>query len=193
MLKTDIRKLYKAKRSALSEHDIDYLSRKITQNIIRNFDIANTICSIFLPIAHQKEVDTFLILELVNLEKITFVVSRSEFETGVLHHFIYESKNQLEINYLGIPEPKYGTIIPPSEIDFVFVPLLAIDNRGNRIGYGKGFYDRFLAQCSSKCQFIGLHLFDEFVKIDDLNPFDIPIHSCVTPNKIYHFEQTTSR
>jgi 5-formyltetrahydrofolate cyclo-ligase len=193
MLKTDIRKLYKAKRSALSEHDIDYLSRKITQNVLRNFDITNTICSIFLPISRQNEVNTYFILELVNQLKTTFVVSKSEFETGELLHFIYESNNQLEENTLGIPEPKYGTAIHPREIDFVFVPLLAIDDRGNRVGYGKGFYDRFLAQCSSKCQFIGLHLFDEFVTIDDLNPLDIPMHSCVTPNKIYHFEQTTSR
>lgn len=193
MLKTDIRKLYKAKRSALSEHDIDYLSRKITQNVIRNFDITNTICSIFLPISRQNEVNTYFILELVNQLNTTFVVSKSEFETGELLHFIYESNNQLEENTLGIPEPKYGTAILPREIDFVFVPLLAIDDRGNRVGYGKGFYDRFLAQCSSKCQFIGLHLFDELVTIDDLNPLDIPLHSCVTPNKIYHFEQTTSR
>ena len=69
----------------------------------------------------------------------------------------------------------------------MFVPLLAIDTKGNRVGYGKGYYDRFLKQCKKDCLFIGLQLFDEIIQIDDINQFDIALHYCITPTQIIQF------
>jgi 5-formyltetrahydrofolate cyclo-ligase len=93
----------------------------------------------------------------------------------------------LEVNSFGIPEPKFGEEIPEVKLDFVFVPLLAINNRGHRVGYGKGFYDKLLAKCKPTCVFIGLNIFDEFVVIDDINSLDIAIHYCITPGGFYDF------
>ncbi len=87
----------------------------------------------------------------------------------------------------GIPEPPDGEIIAPEELDMVIVPLLAFDRHGYRVGYGKGFYDRYLAQCGSHCLFAGLSYFEPVEKIADANEFDIPLDICITPQNVYVF------
>jgi 5-formyltetrahydrofolate cyclo-ligase len=72
-------------------------------------------------------------------------------------------------------------------IDLVFIPLLACDLQGNRVGYGKGFYDRFLSKCRYDVKKIGLSFFDPVDKIEDVNVFDIPLDECITPKKTWVF------
>jgi 5-formyltetrahydrofolate cyclo-ligase len=110
-------------------------------------------------------------------------------ENHTLKHFLFEHQSQLSINHMGIPEPQSGKVVPTKNIDIIFVPLLALDKNGNRVGYGKGYYDRFLKKCRTNCTFIGLHLFEEFVEISDLNITDVPLHYCVTPEQIKRFVQ----
>jgi 5-formyltetrahydrofolate cyclo-ligase len=185
MLKSEIRALFKEKRKGLSLLELNSKSHQIT-NLIRNqFDFKNKVVSIFLPIEKQKEFDSYPLLEELIDQGAKPIVSKSSFEDYSLTLYRYENVSQLEINPFGIPEPKYGEIIPESLLNIVFVPLLAIDIKGNRVGYGKGFYDKLLAKCSTECLFIGISLFDEFVEIDDINPFDIPLHCCFTP-ELYH-------
>ena len=90
-------------------------------------------------------------------------------------------------NSWGILEPIAGEEITVGKFDFVLVPLLTIDNKGYRVGYGKGYYDKFLAECSSDCKFIGLYQFDEIETIDDIHDADIPLHFCVTPKNVLRF------
>jgi 5-formyltetrahydrofolate cyclo-ligase len=89
----------------------------------------------------------------------------------------------------GIPEPVGGATASPSEADMVFVPLLAFDPSGHRVGYGKGYYDRFLAECRTDCLRIGISWFGPVDAIDDLRPEDIPLHICITPERSYAFPQ----
>jgi len=89
---------------------------------------------------------------------------------------------------LGIPEPQNGLTVPPSEIEVVFIPLLAYDKKGHRVGYGKGFYDRFLSKCKPNTLKIGLSLFEPEEKIEGLDATDIPLDYCVTPVKVYEFK-----
>jgi 5-formyltetrahydrofolate cyclo-ligase len=93
-----------------------------------------------------------------------------------------------ELDKFGIPEPKFGEEIPEVMLDFVFVPLLAINNSGHRVGYGKGFYDRFLNECHPETLKIGLSFFEPEEKIEDIFDSDIQMNYCVTPNKIYSFD-----
>ena len=79
-----------------------------------------------------------------------------------------------------------GFEIKPKKLQVVFVPLLAYDFYGNRVGYGKGYYDKFLAKCGEKCLKIGLSFFTPEKKIL-VSPIDIKIDLCVTPKKIYNF------
>jgi 5-formyltetrahydrofolate cyclo-ligase len=80
-----------------------------------------------------------------------------------------------------------GLEVPVSKIDVVFVPLLAFDKNGNRVGYGKGFYDNFLAKCREDVIKIGLSFFEPEEIIDDVFKTDIRLDYCVTPFGINNF------
>jgi 5-formyltetrahydrofolate cyclo-ligase len=67
------------------------------------------------------------------------------------------------------------------------VPLLAFDEKGFRVGYGKGFYDRFLKQCKDGGIKIGLSYFNPIDTIEDAGEFDVPLNFCITPQKVYVF------
>ena len=69
----------------------------------------------------------------------------------------------------------------------ILVPLLAYDLQGNRVGYGKGFYDRFLAKCNANVQKVGLSYFEPLDSIGDAESFDIKLNSCISPEKIWIF------
>ncbi|HEX8461529.1 MAG TPA: 5-formyltetrahydrofolate cyclo-ligase, partial [Segetibacter sp.] len=73
------------------------------------------------------------------------------------------------------------------EIDLVFVPLLAYDKRGYRVGYGKGFYDRYLSLCKPEVLKVGFSYFGPEESIDDTHQFDVPLNYCITPDNIYEF------
>ena len=75
----------------------------------------------------------------------------------------------------------------PKLLDVVFVPLLIFDLQGQRVGYGKGYYDRFLGQCKKEVIKIGLSFFEPVATIEDLNPYDIPLDYGVTPNGTFTF------
>ena len=90
-------------------------------------------------------------------------------------------------NFFGIAEPAGGNKISPKEIDLVLVPLLAFDQKGYRVGYGKGFYDKFLSECRMDVIKIGLSFFEAEEQIADINQFDISLNYCVTPKRIYDF------
>lgn len=187
MLKSEIRQTFKERRKYVAPFELNRISDLCTKTVLEKFQFNNKIASIFLPIEKQKEINTYELLEdIINLGG-TVALSKSDFSNNTLVHYKYEKTSQLEVNSFGIPEPKYGEIIPEVLLDYVFVPLLAINNEGHRVGYGKGFYDKLLAKCKPSCIFIGLNIFDEFVHIDDLNDKDVALHYCVTPNGFYDF------
>jgi 5-formyltetrahydrofolate cyclo-ligase len=85
----------------------------------------------------------------------------------------------------GIKEPVGAKEISASELDLVLVPLLAADIAGNRVGYGKGFYDRFLSDLSPQAKSIGLSLFDlESDLISDIHPNDIHLNLFINPEGV---------
>lgn len=90
-------------------------------------------------------------------------------------------------NRFNIPEPAEGEIVPPEQIDIVFVPLLAFDRMGYRVGYGKGYYDRFLARCRPGVLRVGFSFFEPEEAIPGLSQFDVPLSVCITPKRIYEF------
>jgi 5-formyltetrahydrofolate cyclo-ligase len=105
-----------------------------------------------------------------------------------LTHCIINKKTSYKTDKFGIPCPIEGVAIYENKIDIVIIPLLAFDNKGTRVGYGKGLYDRFLAQCNPNCMKIGVSLFEPISSISGVNKKDIPLGYCVTPNKIYTFK-----
>lgn len=189
MIKAEIRKHYKEKRSQLSPYDLSKISAQVQALVLDYFRFSAKYVSIYLPIEQQKEISTYGILEDILLKGGHPVLSKADFSNHSLTLYHYEHPSQLQISSFGIPEPKYGRTILANKLDFVFVPLLALNSDGQRVGYGKGFYDRLLKQCKPDCLFIGLHLFDEFVSINDLHAEDIPLHVCFTPGGVYDFRK----
>lgn len=187
MKKEEIRILYKQKRLALSPKEREVRSEEICFKLFSSFDFSDKIVSLYLPIEQLNEINTYKILEKGHSIGARIALPKVDAQTHLLHHFHYENGTQLEISKWGIPEPKSGKKIALKDIDYVIVPLLAFNDQGQRVGYGKGFYDHFLKKCSASCQFIGLSFFEEAIAIDDTFEGDIALHFMVTPSQLIKF------
>lgn len=187
MLKKDLRKKYKTLRSELLVADIDHLSIAIANQVLKLPIWHFNFYHIFLAIEEQKEINTDYILNILSGKDKHIVISKSNFETGLMTHFLLTDNTIIKKNNYNIPEPVDGIEILNDKIDVVFIPLLGFDTLGNRVGYGKGFYDRFLAKCKPETIKIGLSFFEAETIINDVFESDIKLDYCVTPNRVYGF------
>ncbi|MFV9549718.1 5-formyltetrahydrofolate cyclo-ligase [Algibacter sp. PT7-4] len=187
MTKTELRKTYKAKRKDLSENQIEDLSLAISNQLLKlpiwNFSFYH----IFLSIVEHKEVNTDYILNILSGKDKNILISKSNFKTGGMTHFLLTDNTVIKKNAYNIPEPINGIEISNDKIEVVFIPLLAFDKKGNRVGYGKGFYDKFLSNCKPETIKIGLSFFEAENKITDTFDGDIALDYCVTANNVYKF------
>jgi|AntRauTorcE11897_2_1112592.scaffolds.fasta_scaffold25018_2 5-formyltetrahydrofolate cyclo-ligase len=135
----------------------------------------------FVSLNERNEVDTHdLIKELLIVGKKVFVPV-TNFETGELDHSELTYFGDLELNKWGVPEPK-STRPLIEKLDIILVPLLGADESFNRLGYGKGFYDKFLQ--SAEALKIGL-IFDEFIQSEiPVDDFDEKLDILITEKRI---------
>ncbi len=187
MNKTTLRARYKALRATLDSNVIEEQSMAIANNALTLPIWKHTTYHVFLPIVKQHEVDTEFILHILQGKDKNIVLSKSNFENHSLSHILLTDSTILQTNAWGIPEPTAGIPIGDEIIDVVFIPLLAFDHSGNRVGYGKGFYDQFLAKCRPNTLKIGLSFFLAEEEIEGILPTDISLDYCITPSKIYSF------
>jgi 5-formyltetrahydrofolate cyclo-ligase len=187
MLKKTLRTKYKALRSQLSEIEIEEKSLAIANEILKLPIWEKTYFHIFLPITEHKEVDTEYILHLLSGKDKEIVISKSDFETSNMAHFLLTDNTRIKKNEYNIPEPVDGLEVPATKIDVVFVPLLAFDKKGHRVGYGKGFYDKFLSECKPETIKIGLSFFEPEELISDVFEGDVTLNYCVCPSEVYAF------
>jgi 5-formyltetrahydrofolate cyclo-ligase len=187
MHKKELRTKYKALRNQFSENDLEEMSLAIANEVLKLPVWEKTYYHIFLPITEHKEVNTEFILHLLSGKDKEIIVSKSDFETRNMTHFLLTDNTKIKKNEYNIPEPIDGLEVPTSKIEVVFVPLLAFDKAGHRAGYGKGFYDKFLADCKPETIKIGLSFFEAEAGIKDVFENDVKLDYCVTPNEIYRF------
>lgn len=188
MDKTALRKKYKELRRQLPYQKTEEKSMAIANQLLRLNCWDKTYYHLFLTIEEQNEIDTEFILQILAGKDKEIVISKSDFETRKMSHFLLTDNTKIKKNEYNIPEPVNGLEVPVSMIEVVFVPLLAFDQQGHRVGYGKGFYDQFLAECNAETIKIGLSFFEAENKIDGVIESDIPLNYCVTPSKIYQFD-----
>ena len=186
MQKAELRKKYIALRQSLSEEVVDNLSIAIANQALRLPIWDKTYYHIFLSISEKKEINTEFLLHILQGKDKSICIPKADFKTLEMQHILLQENTPIKISAHGIPEPVDGIVIPPNQFDVVFVPLLAFDTKGNRVGYGKGFYDRFLAQCKPECLKIGLSFYNAENQILNEN-IDFPLDFCITPEKIYEF------
>lgn len=188
MLKKDLRLQYTTLRKDVSPESLLNSSLAIANKLlvlpIWDFDYYH----IFLPITSKNEVDTSFILSILQGKDKNIVLPKIE-GSNSLEHILLTDNTKLKANSWGVPEPEEGIEVPVEKIDVIFIPLLAFDESGNRVGYGKGFYDNFLKDCKKNVIKVGLSLFTAEAKISDINENDIPLDYCVTPEGTYSFSR----
>ena len=187
MKKLELRPKYKALRKQLSGSEIEEMSLAIANKLLTLPIWEKTYFHIFLPIKEHHEVNTEFILHLLSGKDKEIIISKSDFETRKMTHFLLTDNTRIKKNEYNIPEPVDGIEVPSHKIEVVFIPLLAFDTIGHRVGYGKGFYDKFLNECKPKTIKIGLSFFEAEELIEDVFEGDVQLDFCITPEKIYSF------
>ncbi len=194
MNKKELRAKYKALRQELSADEIEDKSLAIANRMLQ-FDTMpdgrqvweKTYFHLFLTVEEQKEVETEFVLQILAGKDKEILVSKCDFESCGMTNYLLTDNTKFQKNQYNIYEPVDGIEVPNSKIEVVFVPLLAYDKLGNRVGYGKGFYDAFLAKCPKDVVKIGLSFFEPEDSIDEVFPTDIRLDYCVTPKTIHSF------
>ncbi|NNJ88444.1 MAG: 5-formyltetrahydrofolate cyclo-ligase [Eudoraea sp.] len=186
MLKKELRTKYLDLRNTASEEDVYNASITIANNLLALPIWDYTYYHIFLHSTSKKELNTSLIITLLQGKDKEIVVPRMAKE-NTLQHFLLTDNTLLKPNSWDIPEPVDGIEVMPAKLDVIFVPLLTFDLKGHRVGYGKGYYDLFLSQCKPNAVKIGLSMFGPEENIADVGPQDIPLDHCVSPATTYTF------
>jgi 5-formyltetrahydrofolate cyclo-ligase len=181
MKKQELRALYKQKRKDLTEIQIKGLQENIYQQIY-NLDLSTVKnVHVFLSILKFKEIDTLPLISYFRNSNKRIVISKCNFKDNTLSHFYFEDDTVLALNKFGVPEPINAEPALESDLDLIFVPLLISDIKKYRVGYGKGYYDRFLSSCRKDAKLIGLNFFEPIQQIEDVNEFDISLHQVICP------------
>lgn len=189
MLKSEARKHYKRERASLQMSE----QAKLDDLILIQFQKVELpqleyVLS-YWPLDTSKEINTHIVTRYLEFKnpglqilypKTDFI--KKEMKALLTHHETIFKKNEFNIY-----EPEQGEEISPSQIDLVLVPLLIFDKQGHRVGYGQGFYDRYLPDCRVDCIKTGLCYFEPVEKVDDASHFDVTLNLCITPWNNYVF------
>ena len=193
MVKSEVRRAALAHRATLSSQEIARRSQQLCDQLFQHFPVVQwRWLHVFLPLARRNEPDTWPIIHRIWAEglSVRLAVPVVQPDGVSLPHYELTPTTPLHPNRWGIPEPAAAaTAEVPAAFDAVLVPLLAVDHVGHRVGYGGGFYDRFLAQCRPGTQFIGLNVLDEplLESIANVLPTDVPLTACLSPSGVQHF------
>jgi len=186
MTKQQLREKYLQQRKSLSNTELTEISKSITTSLFSYFDFSNkNSVHCYLSIQKQNEIDTSSIIENLRKANVKIAISKSNFDSVQLDNYWFGKDTQLALNKVGVPEPING-VKAENMYDLIITPLLVFDKKGHRLGYGKGFYDRFLATIPDTIK-VGLSCFGPVDKIPDTDKLDIALDYCITPESIYNF------
>lgn len=186
MKKSELRKIYLEKRKNLSQDEVSLLSERVFENFINYFKLAsNQKIHIFIPIKKFREINTKIFIDYFLNSNIRVFVPKIVDKKLISVEIL--SDTQFNLNNWGISEPVSNIDSKVLDFDFVITPLLYCDAKGNRVGYGKGFYDQFFGDISKKSKKIGVNYFNPDDIIDDVWENDIPLDYLVTPTDVLSF------
>ena len=189
MLKSDARKYFKEKRSSLSLQDrMKYDDLLLIQ--LQTVALSSiTFLLSYWPLEEMYEPNTHLFTDFLEFQNPEMILCfpKTDFTTTEMQAIQIINDTKFSKNKYSIYEPENGENVNVTGIDLVFVPLLSFDKKGRRVGYGKGFYDRYLKKCRPDCLKIGFSYFEPIDTIEDSNDFDLSLDLCVTPTTVYVF------
>ena len=189
MQKEEARKIYKEKRKALTDAERSKLDDLLLIQLqTAGLPFIHHLLS-YWPIEENGEPDTSLFNDYLEFKNpaIKILYPKADFENLELEAIEVDADTAFQKNARNIHEPMDGIVMDAGVIDLVFVPLLIFDKQGYRIGYGKGFYDKYLPKCRPDCLKLGFCYFDPIQKIEGTRDFDVPLNLCITPQKVYVF------
>ena len=183
-----------AQRLKLTAEERIQKSQSIAEHYLKLFQKeCPKVLHLFLSMPAKAEVDTRFILERINTEypdvkTLTSVMAHDQVSLLTVE---VRMDTLLAYNQWGIPEPIRRISFPEQEIEEVLTPLLAMDTAGNRLGYGKGFYDRFFDSCTPAVKRTGLNFFSATTQELAKDLWDVPLHRLVTPEGIVEVHSNT--
>lgn len=186
MLKAELRKKYMQKRKALSVDEVFLLSQRVFKNFVNYFALSREQkVHIFLPIEKFHEINTQIFVQYFLNQKIRVFVPKIV-DQKLISIEIF-SDTPFGTNSWGISEPLSSLDSGEKDFDYVITPLLYCDQKGNRVGYGKGFYDGLFLSLSVDSKKIGVNYFSPDEIIDDIWENDISLDYLVTPTEVLSF------
>lgn len=186
--KQDLRSAYRQLRKSLQPAVVEAKSQAINSRFLNWLEDKSHLqhFHLFFPIDRFNEVNTFYIKDtLEHLDKTLYTsqVNRGESELDTLK---LPKDAAFFLDEWGIPMPQESIMVSPQKIEVVFVPLLAYDQSGNRVGFGKGFYDAYLNKLKPEVIKVGLSFYGPEERIQpDLH--DVRLDYCITPEKVFTF------
>lgn len=193
MTKKELRKHYMQLRLALTQEQRDNLSMQIANRLLTLPIWDKSTYDIFLTVERLGEINTEYLLDILYGKDKNVVVPKMHTKEKRLSSILLTEQTLLRLNSWGIAEPDGGIEVPPNAIEVVFVPLLAYDRQGNRVGYGGGYYDRFLSECKDETLKVGISFFppeDDMSAV--MSPTDIALDYVVFPQGCLHIPQAAS-
>ena len=187
MTKEEVRQHARNIRQQLSDDAISMGSKAVAEFFFNEFNITNQDIHVYITKEGSHEINTSLIIDQLFKKHpdTTLVTSSSNFEDNTLRHFIFDKSTTFKNNRYYIPEPVAGKPYD-REPDIIIIPLLGYDKQGHRVGYGRGFYDRFLIDYPKSFK-VGLSLLDPVDNIEDTDSWDVKLDYCINPRGVITF------
>jgi 5-formyltetrahydrofolate cyclo-ligase len=187
--KKELRKIYLNKRAKLTMQEMHAFLASMVDCFREVPILAHGLTLSYNAIVDKKEVDPDVFEQVHNEENNPrgICYPAADFASGDMTAFMDDEDLVWENPGFGLTQPRSGKRVDPLDIDIVFVPLLAFDEQGFRLGYGKGFYDRFLKTCRPDVLKIGFCWFEAETSLPEIGAHDVPLNYCVTPQRLYVF------
>jgi 5-formyltetrahydrofolate cyclo-ligase len=187
MQKGAARKILLEQRKQLSELDCIKLDDLILIQF-QQLDFSTThFVGSYFPMESQSEPNSLLLTKYLQFLIPSVQVAYPVINANDSSMEFYKETEVTQENTWGIQEPLPIDKVEPFMMDTFLVPLLGFDAKGHRVGYGKGFYDRYFEKTLPNCKRIGIAYFEPLSTFIDTHQFDVPLTHCITPNRIYEF------
>ncbi|MDF2878089.1 MAG: putative 5-formyltetrahydrofolate cyclo-ligase [Clostridia bacterium] len=188
MTKPQIRQTIKEQRKHLTDQEVNETSLEITRQILK-LELFEQAEVVFLYAAFETEVQTIYLDEQARIKGKKVAYPKIELKTGAMDfyatpHFSELQPSSFRSMKILEPSPLQHRQIIPGPKDIVIVPAVAFDNQGNRVGYGGGFYDRYLSRYPYIYK-IGICMAFQLTEAIEAEFFDIKM-DCVLTEKGYH-------
>ncbi len=170
-------------RDALSVEEILWKSSQIEKNLLGLEEFAKAKTVMFY-ISKGSEVNTTMIIEegLRRGKKVVVPVTKLEERELVASELL--DLDELKLGAFDVPEPKDAKLISVDEIDLIVVPGVAFDTKGHRLGYGLGFYDRFLCSVRDDATIVALAYDSQVLDEIPNDHHDVPAEMIITESRI---------